>query len=254
MSGIVRILIGVAVVLLLIAVGVFLYFSGTEPEVREVTPPVVEDTPPAPTPTLGERLSERLQGTTLEGSDEVVRELAAILSENPQLAKWLVNDDLVRRFVASVHNVADGKNPRTHLDFLRPKKQFAARERGGQYVVNPRSFARYDLVAEVFTSLDTTGTVELFTELEPLIDEAHREIAPPNSEFRATLGKAIDRLLAVPVLTVDELLEPKVVTYRYADETLENLSSADRQFLRMGPANVAKIQAKLRELKIALEL
>ncbi len=42
--------------------------------------------------------------------------------------------------------------------------------------------------------------------------------------------------------------------YEYADRTLEALTPAQKQLLRMGPANVARIQAKLREFQAALAI
>ena len=43
-------------------------------------------------------------------------------------------------------------------------------------------------------------------------------------------------------------LASKSVAYEFADPRLQSLSSAQRQFLRMGPRNVRLIQAKLREI------
>jgi hypothetical protein len=40
--------------------------------------------------------------------------------------------------------------------------------------------------------------------------------------------------------------------YEYADRKLEALTPAQKQLLRMGPSNVARIQAKLREVQAAL--
>ena len=206
-----------------------------------------------PTPTLEARLSSRLSGTTLATSDIVVRELASELSSQPKLAAWLVNDDLIRRFVASVDNIASGVSPQTHLDFLRPKEGFEVDvERNGDVVIEPDSYRRYDLVAQVFASLDTEGTVALYRELKPLIDEAYAEISPANADFDDRLDIAIDRLLAVPVLEGPAQVEQLIVTYAWADDELESLSAAQRHFLRMGPDNVRLIQGKLRELRAAL--
>jgi hypothetical protein len=43
-----------------------------------------------------------------------------------------------------------------------------------------------------------------------------------------------------------------VVVYEYADPKLEALSPAQKALLRMGPRNVPRVQAKLRELAAAL--
>jgi hypothetical protein len=217
---------------------------------------VAEATPapePSPTPTLSERLSERLAGTTLRTSDAVVRELVEELSSNPKLVAWLANEDLIRRFVAAVDNTANGISPTTQLDFMRPKGKFKVVEKGGLTFVDPTSYERYDLATQVFVSLDTEGAVTLYRELEPLIDEAYREISPPGSRFSDRLDAAVEHLLAAPPPEADPRVERKVVTYVYADPSLESLSSAQRQLLRMGPDNVTQIRAKLRDLMAELE-
>jgi len=119
-------------------------------------------------------------------------------------------------------------------------------------LIEADSYGRYDLVAQVFASLDSEGTVALYRELKPLIDEAYAEIGPPNSKFDDRLERAFDQLLAVPVLEGPAEVEQLIVTYAWADDELEALSGAQRHFLRMGPDNVRLIQGKLRELRAAL--
>ncbi len=254
MSSDLRILIGV-VALALAALGLYLFFGRDDGGgVPDTVPEVVETVPVEPTPSLEERLSERLKGITLAGSDAVVREVVAALSSQPEVVIWLANEDLIRRFVASVHLIAEGKNPRSQFEFLKPTGRFSGVERGDGWVIDPKSYRRYDLVAQSFAGLDIEGTVRVFNELEPLIDEAHREIAPPGTTFKATLKKAFDLLLAVPVIEGDVALDPKVVSFAYGDERLEGLPEAKKQLLRMGPENVARIQAKIMDLEAALGL
>ena len=253
MSSDLRILIGV-VALVLAALGLYLFFGRDDGGgVPDTVPEVVETVPVEPTPSLEERLSERLKGITLAGSDAVVREVVAALSSQPEVVTWLANEDLIRRFVASVHLIADGKSPRSQLDFLTPKARFSATERGESWVIDSKSYRRYDLVAQSFSGLDTEGMVRVFTELEPLIDEAHREIAPPGTTFRTKLRKAFAFLLTVPVIEGDVALEPKVISFAYKEGRLEELSEVEKQLLRMGPENVALIQGKIGDLAAALE-
>ena len=251
-----RTIIGVFVALLLIVAAVFAWWFYSREAAEDVVQEVVASTPlpaPTPTPSLEERLSQKLAGTTLKTSDAVVRELAESLSSNPKLAAWLVNEDLIRRFTAAVNSIAAGVSPKSQLEFLRPKDRFEVKKRsGGVLVVDPKSYRRYDIVAEVFSSLDTEGTVALYRELKPLIDDAYAEIAPPGKSFDDRLDAAFDQLLAVPVLEDSAQLNQLVVTYAWADEEIEGLSGAQRHFLRMGPDNVSVIQAKLGELRAAL--
>lgn len=242
-----------AVLVIIVAV---IYFSWIRPGMDDESIEIVEAptaTPaPAPTPTLAERLSERLQGTTLKTSDAVVRELVSELSSNPKLAAWLANEDLVRRFVAAVDNTANGVSPISQLGFLRPKGKFQVTEKGDDVTIDPKSWSRYNLVTQVFISLDTEGTAALYRELEPLIDDAYAEISPPGSRFSDRLDAAFDHMLDVTPPSGEIEVKRKVVTYVYVDDSLESLSGAQRQLLRMGPENVLLIKAKLRDLKAAL--
>jgi hypothetical protein len=251
-----RTIIGIFVALVVIIAAAFGWWYLGRDSVDEPLETAVASTPTPllePTPTLEERLSNRLSGTTLATSDIVVRELVSEISANPKLAAWLVNDDLVRRFVASADNIASGISPQAHLDFLRPREGFEVdQRRNGVLVIENGSYARYDFVAQVVSSLDTEGMVTLYRELEPLIDEAYAEIGPANAKFDDRLDRAFDLLLAVPVLEGPAQVEQLVVTYAWADDKLEALSGAQRHFLRMGPENVSLIQGKLREFRAAL--
>ncbi len=241
---------------LLLAVLVVAFFLLRGGGTGEQPPPVeTAAASPAPEPTatpLQTLVPPLPEGVTLDGSDGAVRTVVRVLSSNPVWIKWLASEDLVRRFVAAVDNVAQGKSPRSHLDFARPGGKFRVLRRGKTLVADPRSFHRYDLAAEVFASLDAAGTVAALAELEPLMEQAYAEIGRPGTTFRETLWKAIAHLLATPVVPAGVPLEEKVVTYRYADPRLEDLSDAQRHLLRMGPRNVQRVQEKLRELARAM--
>jgi hypothetical protein len=242
----------------LVAAVVAFYLIWLRPDAPDQTADRVIEEPTAlpeqsPTPSLSDRLSDRLALVTLRTSDVAVRELVGELSEHPKLAAWLVNEDLIRRFVATVDSIADGVSPVSQLEFMRPKEKFRVIGTGETVIADPKSYGRYDLATEVFDSLDTEGAIALFRELEPLIDEAYREISPPGEQFSDRLDAAIDHLLEVTPPTDEPKLRRKVVTYLYVDESLESLSGAQRQLLRMGSDNVAIIRAKLRDLKAGLQ-
>jgi hypothetical protein len=235
-------------------IGVVLFRGGDEPP-PEATPgstPVAEVTLPTPTPTLRERLSARLRDVTLDTSDAAVRQLVAEISSHPGVLAWLANEDLVRRFVAAVDNVAAGKSPRSHLEFLAPDGRFAVLPSGDGLVVDPASYRRYDAVTNAVVGLDSGGVGALYAELRPLVSEAYREIAPPGSNVDRRLGEAFAELLACPVVDGRIEVNRKVVTYTLDDPTLEGLSAAQRHLLRFGPDNVRTLHGKLRELRTAM--
>jgi hypothetical protein len=204
----------------------------------------------SPTPEPG---LEPLVLPPLDQSDALLRELVSRLSSHPDLAAWLVNEDLARRFVAAVDNIAAGETPVRHLRFLAPTGRFQAAAGAHSYVIDARSYERYDHVAAVVESIDDDGAARLFLQLEPLLVVAYRELGYPDGRFRQAFERAAARLLSVPVLEGEVPLLPAVLSYRFADPRLEALAPAEKQLLRMGPRNVRRLQAKLRGILAALE-
>ena len=62
----------------------------------------------------------------------------------------------------------------------------------------------------------------------------------------------MDELLGTPIVDGAVRLEQKVLSYAMTDETLEGLSAAQKQLLRLGPKGVGAVHAKIRELAAAL--
>src|SRR4030042_1710681 len=64
-----------------------------------------------------------------------LREFAAALSTNPDFVRWMLTKDLIRKFVVSVDNVANGLSPKPHVDFFAPAGEFrVARTKEGTLV------------------------------------------------------------------------------------------------------------------------
>ncbi len=240
------------IILLAIGVGVYYFFIYQKPE----QPADIGEAGQEQSVTEGEKLEpeEAVEPIEVElnESDELVRELAKELSSHPQLAMWMMSKDLIRKFVAAVDNIAQGHSPRPQIDFFKPEGDFEVIEESGEYFLDPETYKRYDMVGDVFSSLDTKGCVTLYKKLTPALQEAYQELGYPDAKFDDTLRKAINVLLKVPVVDKNIQVEKKVITYMLVDPELENLSSAQKHLLRMGPDNVRSIQAKLREMSQAL--
>lgn len=243
------------IVLLAVIVGIYYFFirdTGEQPPVEtqvaadvsaEVGPEEVKQEP-------GE--GEEMIPVDLDESDGLVRDLAEKLSYHPDLAQWLLTDDLIRKFVAAVDNIANGVSPRKHVDFFTPEGEFKAGEKNGRYIADPASYARYSPVAGVFSSLNAQECVSLYRKLYPTIQQAYRDLGYPGGNFNKTLLQALQELLGVPIIEGDILLEAKLLSFELAVPELENLSQAQKHLFRMGPQNIRIIQTKLRELKSLL--
>ena len=208
-----------------------------EPEVVEPEPEPIEPEPAFALPPLSD-------------SDPLVRQQAGTLSGNELLARYLAPRDLIARFVVLVENVASGSVPRQHVESLVPEGSFAVLQMGEEnHVVDKRSYRRFDSMATVFTSLDTSASVAAYRLLQPLFQEAYGQLGK-DGQFDRVVIQAIDHLLDTPVVTDEHIrLNRPSVMYRYADKRLEGLSDAQKQLLRMGPDNTRRIQDKLKEFR-----
>jgi hypothetical protein len=216
---------------------------------RTAAPP-----PPAPSlaPTPRQTAEPRVTLPPLDDSDGYARAIARGLSAHPELARWLARTGLVRTLTVVVSNIADGETPRPHLEFLAPAQRFRARAgRRGTILPDPAGFAGYDRFADVVSTIDAAAAVSAYRKCEPLFDAAYKDLGHPEG-FRPALDRAIAALLAVPVPPADAPLVPHAIGFRWADPELEGLSAAQKQFLRIGPRNVALVQGELRKLQAAL--
>jgi len=242
-----------AAVICLIALAVivyFLFFAGKSPV---PSPPLEEPSLQSETTGGGDAAGIKPEPVepldfALEGSDSAVRDLIKGLSADPVFAQWILGKDLIRKFTAAVDNIAQGSSPRPHIDFFKTKKEFSVEWKNGIAYVDPASFSRYDVVADVFSSLDEEETVTLLRRMKPVFQEAYGELGYPDKDFGQTLLKAIDEILRVPVPSDDMAVELDVVTYTYTDPDLEKLSDAQKHVLRMGPDNIRIIQSKLKKM------
>ena len=244
------------VIIVLIIVGIlacsaFIYFQVVRAMAPE-EPASIAKAGPIATPPPSEPPLPAFEVPSLDASDEVVRSLAETLSEHPRLAAWLAPDNLVRRFVASVVNVANDESPRPHVDFLELEGSFAVSEDQGELHLDSRSYSRYDPLVEVFDSLDSAASLRLYHRLKPLFDEAYQELGYPAGDFDSVLTQAIDRVLATPIPAGKIPVQRRVTNYRFSDPQLEALSPIEKQLLRMGPANAREVKQKLRLVRSAL--
>lgn len=188
----------------------------------------------------------------LDQSDAVVRELVRQITSHPRIAAWLATDNLIRSFTVAVENVAGGSTPAGHFPVLRPAAGFETAAADGGLRMSPRSYARYDDLADAMASIDPEGAARLYATLKPRIEEAYHDLGYPDASFDRALEQAIVLLLRTPAPESAPRLEPKGIGYGFADPALEGLTGAQKQLLRTGPRNVPIIQASLRRIALAL--
>jgi DNA polymerase III epsilon subunit-like protein len=88
----------------------------------------------------------------------------------------------------------------------------------------------------------------LYATVKPRIDDSYKELIGVDANFDRTLERAIVMLLRTPVVDGEIQVRTDKVTYAFANPSLEELTKAQRQFLRMGPRNIRIVKAKLRAI------
>lgn len=165
--------------------------------------------------------------------------------------EWRVRDDLVRLAAVVLEYGARGQVPRRLLSFV-TVEPFEVREEAEGVFIPPQSYARYDAVVEAALALPAEDAAALFALLEPLLAEAIRELGVLDSSPRDMLERAIDHVLATPIVTGPVALTRPKVYYEFADPTLEALAPLQKQLLRTGPANLGKVRDHAKRLRAAL--
>jgi hypothetical protein len=207
-----------------------------------------------PTPEASKVSAPRVTEAHLsdDREDGLVRAAVERFSGHPVLAAYLVNDRLLRRFVLAVDAVAGGYSPSDQIEFMRPAGPFIVREDDGRLVVASSTYHRYDLVSDVFTSIDTDAAVEIFERFLPQMETLYTEVGWADDGFETRLREAVEHLLEVPTAAGQVEVEQRAIVYAYAEDRFEDLTDAQKHLLRMGPRNVGAIQSKLRELQDAM--
>jgi len=227
----------------------YLHRAPAAPVIQPAVTPAA--TTPAPPAALGSR-PEAVDVPPLDASDGVVRDLVGRLSAHPVVAAWLAGDGLLRHFAAAVENVAAGQAPTIHVQALRPSDPFRVTTQGGRTVIDPRSYARYNGIAEALDSIDPDTAARLYSTLKPRLGDAIAELGEAPASLDASLERAIVTVLQTPAVSDPVVLTPKGIGYAFADPRLESLPAAQKQLLRMGPTNARRIQASLRRIALAL--
>lgn len=242
----------IATAIILLVIAAIVYFLLVRPH---RTVPAAAQQPPAAAPaeTAPQHVNPQAVGLpSLDDSDPVVRDLAHGLSSHPELASWLATKDLIRGFAVMVDNVADGKVPTSRLRMFAPKQPFQTQTQNGQLVLDPQNYARFNAFADTIASLDANGSAAAYDRLKPLVVVAYKDLGHPDGRVDQAIEKGIDNLLRTPVIEGSVGLTQPSVAYQFSEPQLANLLPVQKELIRMGPRNERLIQAKLRELAVAI--
>lgn len=234
--------------------------SAPEP-IQRVEAPTPAPTPVAPTPAAPAQVvvsepvvpevpEEIIDLPILNDSDAFLTERVQGLETGTRLLSLIVSDDVVRKFVVFVDNVADGNLPQLEYPVRRPTQGMAVRELDENlFEMQTVSYQRYTAIVDGLAAVNPEGALVIYRMMKPLFQEAYKELGYGSRNFDDTLVRAIDTVLNARTAEGPfQLIKPKVM-YIYADSEIERLNPVEKQLLRLGPQNAEKLKLALRQYR-----
>ncbi|WP_049622923.1 DUF3014 domain-containing protein [Frateuria defendens] len=252
------------VVIAAVAAGVFIWRKAVQPP-PAAPPSAATSSAPAAAATAAPAVRHPIEqaGTgpaaassaplpALDNSDAGVSEALAALAGGGDLRALLRPDQLIRRIVATVDALPRQSLGSTSILPLRtPRGAFATRPAGDGLAVGDNT-ARYAPYMRIVEGADPKAVAAWYVRFYPLFQQAYRDLGYPKAYFNDRLVAAIDDMLAAPEPHAPLALARPKVLYEFADPGLQSLSVGQKLMLRLGPADEAKLKAKLRAIRAAL--
>jgi hypothetical protein len=194
---------------------------------------------------------------TVADSDTRMMKALVDLMGSKNVAGFLQFDGIVRRFVATVDNLARERAPASAWPVQPTKQRFITEGQGERQAIAANNAARYNAIVLFAESVDPGKAAKAYARLYPLFQQAYEELGYPGRYFNDRLIAVIDHLLQAPEPSGPvqvRLVEVKGdipsqrpwVRYEYTDPKLEAMSSGQKIMVRMGPENERRAKASLR--------
>lgn len=182
----------------------------------------------------------------LTASDATV--LAAVTQLSPDVVQWLLPDDQIRKWVATINLLAEGKFPVKDRPLEVALPPFQVRTQGEILLLERNNYRRASALVKALTEMPPSRVARHYEAWRPLLEQAQEELGN-GKQFDERLHTAIARVLAVQPLTGEIELKAGVLKYTYADDQLEKASALEKALWRLGPSNTLRIQNFLRHLQ-----
>ena len=209
-----------------------------EPEPEQEPEPEVLSELPAP-PTLTEANGQLSSGLWT-------------FSPSPVAATFVSAPNLIERLIAIIDNLRQGFVPYKLLPVGRPEASFSFIDDGLGVTINPKSFDRYDGLAQLISDIDTEALVSAYTAFELAANEAWDTLGYETPKLESAVLAALETVILAPETDLDARLYKVEANWVYEDPALEALSPLEKQLMRMGPINAERVKEKAREIRGAL--
>ncbi|WP_144212129.1 DUF3014 domain-containing protein [Shewanella donghaensis] len=260
--------IAITVAVLLAGAGYFYFTSNSEPEIEFPIPvqlpePVPEQ--PIEQEPIEEVIVKVIEPTVIEApaepevvveplpalteSDDFVAQKTIDMADGMKIDSLILKKDIARQFVVFVDNMAQGEVIHKASPLKGPKDSFTVSEITNKTYLNPDSYHRYDLYANMMSGMNEQQLISTYKELTPIFDEAFEELGYSDMSFDDRMQEAFKVILAAPIIEDPIELSSISVNYQFVDPKLEALPNVQKFMVRMGPENSLKIKTAIRKLQ-----
>ncbi len=189
----------------------------------------------------------------LDESDKTISSDLLALNWKPGLAALFNREEMIRHFVVTIDNVAQGQLVAGHTVLIAPASGYQVETLAeDRFKVAPGNAERYEPYIQLLESVPARQLLALKQRYQPLLDEAFAELGYPDLTFDQRLRQAIAVLLATPEVDPAVELSRPAVMYTYADADLEALPEAQKQVLRLSPEQRQRLKTLLTSYQQAL--
>jgi len=233
---------------LLITVAVFLAVHGVSLIAQRSAPAIASEPPTAAAGELADQGSYQ-PSTGVVAAAHVEPPQASSPEDDPAAAA--VGQEVLLDAVAAV---AAGRLP-SHLQTGLPSlpEVLVREDRDGRMVVAPGTQRRYDRLVGAITALDPEAAAAACHGLVRAAGSGQPNPDLADANFELQLRAAIDHLLAVRLPEVEPDMRSLGTRWGFADPEYEQLSEVQQHLLLMGGARACAVQARLLDLKRALD-
>ena len=186
---------------------------------------------------------------SIDGSDAQVKR--ALEEMSPPLLAWLTPKEQIRKWVSITVNLSDGELINSHRPVSYPMGRFKVKKQGERLKMSSANFGRATDLIAALTAIPPQKLAAYYRQWAPILEDAYGDLGM-DGNFHGHFIRLIDQSLAVPSLSKPPTLEQPHVLYTYVDDELEQAADLDKLMWRLGPDNMAELQAYLLEFKIAL--
>ncbi|MCL1124607.1 DUF3014 domain-containing protein [Shewanella surugensis] len=188
----------------------------------------------------------------LNTSDQFAYQKALDIADGMTIQPILNDKNIIRQFVVFVDNLSEGELARNASPIKGPKEKFTVADVSNKTYIDPDSYHRYDIYADFLSGLNEQQLLSTYKQMSPLFSEALAELGYKDTSFDERMLKAIDLMMATPVINDPIEVNGISVNYKFVDPKLEVLAGPQKLLIRMGADNARKVKAALRRLKTQL--